>query len=38
MRKIVDGVRQPQEFKKNLKGFLKIYKFLFKKVSNEIKA
>jgi anaerobic magnesium-protoporphyrin IX monomethyl ester cyclase len=34
--KIFQGLREPQEFKKNLKGFLKIYKFLFKKISKEV--
>ena len=33
--KIIRGIIEPQEFKKNLKGFLKIYKFLFKKISAE---
>jgi anaerobic magnesium-protoporphyrin IX monomethyl ester cyclase len=34
--KIIQGIKQPQEFKKNLMGFLKIYKYLFKKISNEV--
>ena len=35
--KIIQGFREPQEFKKNLKGFLKIYKYLFKRISKEVK-
>lgn len=35
IRKIFQGFKEPQEFKKNLIGFLKIYKYLFKKVSKE---
>jgi len=35
IKKIYEGFKQPQEFKKNLIGFLKIYKHLFKKVSKE---
>lgn len=34
--KIIGGIKEPQEFKKNLKGFFKIYKFLFKKISKEV--
>ena len=33
--KIIQGLKEPQEFKKNLKGFLKIYKFLFRIISKE---
>ena len=36
IKKIIQGFKEPQEFKKNLKGFLKIYKYLFIRVSNEI--
>jgi anaerobic magnesium-protoporphyrin IX monomethyl ester cyclase len=35
-KKVLQGIIQPQEFKKNLKGFLKIYKHLFRKVSKEL--
>jgi radical SAM superfamily enzyme YgiQ (UPF0313 family) len=34
--KIIQGLIEPQEFKKNVKAFLKIYKYLFKKVSKEL--
>jgi anaerobic magnesium-protoporphyrin IX monomethyl ester cyclase len=37
LKKVVQGIKEPDEFKKNLKGFLKIYKYLFKKVSKELK-
>jgi len=37
VRKILQGLLQPQEFKKNIIGFFKIYKYLFKSVSNEVK-
>ena len=36
LRKVFQGFRSPQEFKKNLKGFLKIYKYFFKKISKEV--
>ena len=36
INKIIQGFKEPQEFKKNLKGFLKIYKYLFKRVSKEV--
>ena len=35
--KIFQGILKPQEFKKNLKGFMKIYKHLFKTVSKEVR-
>ena len=34
--KIFQGILKPQEFKKNLKGFMKIYKHLFKNVSKDV--
>jgi anaerobic magnesium-protoporphyrin IX monomethyl ester cyclase len=37
LNKVFQGVREPQEFKKNVIGFLKIYKYLFKRVSKEAK-
>lgn len=35
-KKVIQGIKEPQEFKKNVKGFFKIYKYLFKKVSKEV--
>lgn len=35
-KKLIQGVKEPQELKKNIKGFFKIYKYLFKRVSNEV--
>jgi anaerobic magnesium-protoporphyrin IX monomethyl ester cyclase len=36
LKKVFEGIKEPQEFKKNLKGFLKIYKHLFSRVSKEV--
>jgi anaerobic magnesium-protoporphyrin IX monomethyl ester cyclase len=35
-KKLIQGLFSPQELKKNIIGFFKIYKYLFKRVSNEI--
>lgn len=34
--KLISGILNPSELQKNIKGFLKIYKYLFKKVSSNV--